>query len=61
MIGENGTPETPDWKPCVGNTCAGCNLAANTCRCLTIADDKPCCNSCTHQVATGPSVPYYGD
>lgn len=64
MIGENGTPETPDWTPCVGNTCAGCNWTANDCRRLThLMKWPPCCDSCQHQVAAGPSVDvaYYGD
>lgn len=48
VIGENGTPETPDWTPCAGNFCGGCGFSANLCKCLAMYDQVPCCKGCTH-------------
>lgn len=65
MIGENGTPETPDWSPCVGNLCAGCGDSSNLCKCSKAVTDKPCCGACSHNRAGARDVTYpiayYGD
>ena len=55
MIGENGTPVTPDWTIAnVGNVCTNCLGTANLCNCLRAVDTKPCCGRCSHVVEIEP-------
>lgn len=53
MHGENGFPETPDWTPTPGFTCAACTASANLCHVLRSVDEQPCCPQCTHLGTAG--------
>lgn len=60
MIGENGTPLTPDWRASTGHRCAGCSASPNLCHCLKACDGHGCCDACTH--ATEPTTQlWHGD
>lgn len=55
MIGENGTPDTPDWTPCPGNRCGNDDCTPDT-----------HCGPCATRATVGAReidypVAYYGD